>query len=209
MKPIETLYKDRRFRSRLEARWAVFFDHLQVRWEYEKEGYALRSGWYLPDFWLPDMSVWIEIKGVAPTHRELSLIRELGTATGHRSILFWGDVPGYDPRDSSSDHRVAEDNYNFCICAECGEVGIHYEGRSDRMACKECYGCFQARFGRPINGLLCECRPSRTKWPCKRSDHGDQWMTADHPRVLAAVAAAHSARFEFGEDPRPIFNGTK
>lgn len=39
------------FRSRLEARWAVFFDHLGIRWEYEPEGFRLPSGeGYLPDF---------------------------------------------------------------------------------------------------------------------------------------------------------------
>lgn len=51
------------FRSRLEARWAVFFDALGIRWEYEKEGYDLgEAGWYLPDFWLPDLKMWIEVK---------------------------------------------------------------------------------------------------------------------------------------------------
>jgi hypothetical protein len=42
------------FRSRTEARWAVFLDALGVRWEYEREGYALPCGNYLPDFWLED-----------------------------------------------------------------------------------------------------------------------------------------------------------
>ncbi len=41
MKPIETEYKGYRFRSRLEARWAVFFDACGVDWEYEPEGYRL------------------------------------------------------------------------------------------------------------------------------------------------------------------------
>ena len=51
MKVIETEYKGYRFRSRLEARWAVFFDACGVRWEYEPEGIILSDGsWYLPDF---------------------------------------------------------------------------------------------------------------------------------------------------------------
>jgi hypothetical protein len=41
IKAIETIYKGYRFRSRLEARWAVFFDALEIDWEYEKEGYVL------------------------------------------------------------------------------------------------------------------------------------------------------------------------
>ena len=68
IKAIPTKYKGINFRSRLEARWAVFFDSMGdsdsmgIRWEYEKEGYQLRSGWYLPDFWLPEMQLWIEVK---------------------------------------------------------------------------------------------------------------------------------------------------
>ncbi len=51
IKPIETIYNGYRFRSRLEARWAVFFDALGVKYEYEPEGFLLPSGkMYLPDF---------------------------------------------------------------------------------------------------------------------------------------------------------------
>lgn len=65
LKAIETAYKGYRFRSRLEARWAVFFDAVGIKWEYEAEGYDLEdAGWYLPDFWLPDGKLWAEIKPV-------------------------------------------------------------------------------------------------------------------------------------------------
>lgn len=51
IKPIETVYNGYKFRSRLEARWAVFFDSLGIKYEYEPEGYRLPSGdKYLPDF---------------------------------------------------------------------------------------------------------------------------------------------------------------
>ena len=57
---IETSYKGYRFRSRTEARWAVFFDALGIVWEYEMEGYKLgKEGWYLPDFWLPQYEIYI------------------------------------------------------------------------------------------------------------------------------------------------------
>lgn len=51
MKPLPTKYAGISFRSRTEARWAVFFDALGVKWTYEDEGYALSNGQaYLPDF---------------------------------------------------------------------------------------------------------------------------------------------------------------
>jgi hypothetical protein len=63
LKPINTYYKGYRFRSRLEARWAVFFDKAHIDYEYELEGFALPSGSaYLPDFYLPNFQVYVEIK---------------------------------------------------------------------------------------------------------------------------------------------------
>lgn len=62
---IPTTYKGVKFRSKLEAAWAEWFDSKEWVWSYEIEGYRLPSGtWYLPDFWLPDLRIFIEVKGV-------------------------------------------------------------------------------------------------------------------------------------------------
>jgi hypothetical protein len=64
MKALNTLYKGNYFRSRTEARWAVYFDALGVEWEYEKQGYDLGDGvMYLPDFWFPKHNMFGEVKG--------------------------------------------------------------------------------------------------------------------------------------------------
>ena len=47
---IQTTYKGYRFRSRLEARWAIFFDLSGMRWEYEVEPIKVNGEAYLPDF---------------------------------------------------------------------------------------------------------------------------------------------------------------
>ena len=65
LKAIDTEYRGHLFRSRLEARWAVFFDQLELKWEYEVEGYDLDGVWYLPDFKLKTPqgnTLWIEVK---------------------------------------------------------------------------------------------------------------------------------------------------
>ena len=77
LKAIETQYKGYRFRSRLEARWAVFFDACGVEWLYENEGYDLPSGYYLPDFWLPKEECFIEIKPGPLTEKFYSSIEDL------------------------------------------------------------------------------------------------------------------------------------
>jgi hypothetical protein len=41
IKAIETSYKGYRFRSRLEARWAIYFDAIGIPWQYEPEGFDL------------------------------------------------------------------------------------------------------------------------------------------------------------------------
>ena len=74
IKAIETKYHGYSFRSRLEARWAVFFEQIGVKFEYEPEGFDFSDvphidayldpsdRYYLPDFWLPTLKCYVEIK---------------------------------------------------------------------------------------------------------------------------------------------------
>ena len=70
MKAIETLYRGIKYRSRTEARWALYLDELRVPYSYEPEGFDLSGEWYLPDFWLPTPGAWLEVKGIEPNDRE-------------------------------------------------------------------------------------------------------------------------------------------
>lgn len=121
---IQTKYKGYHFRSRLDARWAVFFDACGVRWEYEKEGYDLSDyseeigdfqlGRYLPDFYLPELKTWVEIKGGLPdNHWKLTLpevqIWSVVAITRARAGWVFFGVPDIDTPASASCHGV--DNY--------------------------------------------------------------------------------------------------
>lgn len=93
---IETRYAGCRFRSRLEARWAVFFDHLDIRWEYEPQGFHTAEGPYLPDFWLADDEVWVEVKGGKPSKRDIKRCAAFASdqwKEGKRFRVLQGDVP--------------------------------------------------------------------------------------------------------------------
>lgn len=118
MKAIETIYKGYRFRSRLEARWAVFFDTLRVEWLYEHEGFELPSGRYLPDFYLPSLNLWVEIKGEGPTKHEVAKARELldvgagpvfiscGLPENYGQFIYY--TPDIESEDDKSPAHVAE-----------------------------------------------------------------------------------------------------
>lgn len=67
---LPTFYAGIKFRSRLEARWAIFFDHCGIKWEYEPEGYLLEDGTcYRPDFLIHGLvgrvkgDLFVEVKG--------------------------------------------------------------------------------------------------------------------------------------------------
>lgn len=187
IRAIETRYAGCRFRSRLEARWAVFFDALRIEWQYEPEGFDLPSGWYLPDFLLTlgGGQAWFEVKST--TDIEDSRWGDL--ATSSRPLYVSGELP--DPRmvtsSSIDNHRMEampvtwggqgfpqDFGHVFCVCPHCAAVGIQFEGRSNRIGC-----CAQAL-----------------------RENDDLHHSANHPRILGAYRAARSARFEHGENAR-------
>jgi hypothetical protein len=65
-KGLEASYSGRIFRSRLEARWAILMDQLDICWDYEPSHYQVGPElYYLPDFYLPEHKLWLEVKGPA------------------------------------------------------------------------------------------------------------------------------------------------
>ncbi len=104
VKAIETQYKGYRFRSRLEARWAVFFDALGIEWQYEVEGYELPDGTrYLPDFFLPGFhtqhGIYVEVKGPSGG---LHKPRHFAKCTGFEVLLAVGE-PACKPFEMAVD----------------------------------------------------------------------------------------------------------
>jgi hypothetical protein len=70
------------FRSTLEADWAATLDSLGIVWQYEPEAVRLPSGaLYLPDFYLPEIATWLEVKG--PHMQRLDKTKELARSVCH------------------------------------------------------------------------------------------------------------------------------
>lgn len=64
IRAIATVVDGVRYRSQTEARWAVFLNALGITFEYEAQRLELSDGTtYLPDFWIPDLKAYFEVKG--------------------------------------------------------------------------------------------------------------------------------------------------
>lgn len=110
IKAIETEYNGYRFRSRLEARWAVFFDAMGIKYEYEPEGYEYEpeeedgefAYRWLPDFRLPDENnLLVEVKGsdeaLAKDGDRLALAVDYHNTPASDGLLILGNIPSpYD-----------------------------------------------------------------------------------------------------------------
>ncbi len=118
---------------------------LNVRYEYEKEGYDLGNlGWYLPDFWLPDHNSWLEIKGQPPTANEIDKCKALALGTMKVVYLSCATVPSssdiladglepihqYSPALFMGEQRkwIEYGTAVWCCCPNCGVVGLANSG---------------------------------------------------------------------------------
>jgi hypothetical protein len=146
MKVLETKYRGYRFRSRLEARWAVFMDALHVPYAYEPEAYDLDGLFYLLDFWLPRLKAFLEIKPAEPTAEEQEKALKLSKFTGNPVYIFFTppQLLSYDDESAYLLEWVETDQGGFpawdvshwwCSCPNCGRVGIEFTGRSERLDC--------------------------------------------------------------------------
>jgi hypothetical protein len=111
---VETDYAGYRFRSRLEARWAVFLDAAGIRWEYEPEQYLVsyrhRVRKWIPDFYLPALRQFVEVKGMMRPDafaRTMDIAMGLSDSCGQgHDLVLLGHIPGwFTPRWPAQLHQ--------------------------------------------------------------------------------------------------------
>lgn len=233
IKAIETSYKGYRFRSRLEARWAVFFDSLPIRWRYETQGFVVQDLFcYLPDFYLPDWDLYLEIKPDLPYE----------CVTPDNSILVVANADGITPlgkfllaatalyRQPSGSPPVGKGRL-LMLCGTPGGPRLQeYRGRWKLNDGAVALACHNMGGDGPLvsinawsdddNGRL-DIWPFYTNGEPFSAEQSGQMFTAAHfptgtittvylgpgrrystPRLAAAYTAARSARFEYGETPK-------
>lgn len=185
IKPIETAYNGYRFRSRLEARWAVFWDTLGVKYQYEPEGFVLgqsKQYLYLPDFWLETVDMWAEVKPGPLVGDDLIKAELLVLESGFSLVVLAG-TPEWHPYD------VIERCSNHDCEMWCSEQGKWIQRFRD--------GPHKPHI-RWTDALLSSeyiFGERRFFWAPGGDEEG-------YPRDHEAVAAARSARFEHGEHGR-------
>ena len=187
MKAIETKYKGYRFRSRLEARWAVYFDAIGLEWEYEKEGFELENGErYLPDFWLPKLECWVEIRPKNPVDKnDCYKDKRLTNFSREQLLLVFFGLPGeyrgwcfcQDSCDSGGGEGIwsikwvySDKHKDYRVTAD--------DKRSDRTYC---YGDWKG-----------------TETIIQFFDYNEGGY--ERMMLYSAYEKARSARFEFGEN---------
>jgi hypothetical protein len=123
IKAIETYYKGYRFRSRLEARWAVFFDALGIKYQYEPQGFRISNRYpddggpfvYLPDFYLPGCDIYVEVKGQIhhqPLLDQIVDCLDFGNLPG-RGLILVGNLPNHREMDHHYDIIGHEYFFNY------------------------------------------------------------------------------------------------
>ena len=210
IKAIETEYKGYRFRSRLEARWAIFFDACNMEWEYEPEGYDCNGIKYLPDFLVHDVyyrrdyliDLYIEVKG-SLQDKDLRKIEAFGENVS--PILVVGQIPYLEcyksvhTLDMGSHYTYGvnfvtnekeDEIYNFCfIDGDC--YGAEFELWKGKL------GLVGADHRYDIEDFY------DYKSQCGGNCIMEQYVNDQKP-LAKALDLARQARFEHGETPEDI-----
>jgi len=135
---MRTMYKGYPLRSKLEARWCVFFDSLGIPWDYELEAFEGEFGkakGYCPDFFLPGFDAWVEVKPKFPSEEERSKCQALADFTNQEVLLIWGYPGPFTPEGergilSFFKGRSHTTDTVLGVCDGCGRVCFFPKGKA-------------------------------------------------------------------------------
>jgi hypothetical protein len=208
---IETHYASHRFRSRTEARWAVAFDALGEPWLYEPQGYDLTllrdrgHCCYLPDFYLPNRRLWVEVKG---SHESLKRDWPTLLTAAHPTQGLPLDPDGSPVPEGGTFPRLmvlgpvpegfvepwARAGFLLFSMYE-GRRAFQYSDLLGNTTLPLTYFPAEEGATRP----LCTYSLSTPDLHIHRSD--DRLCREESDRINHALTSAREARFEFGERP--------
>jgi len=145
---IQQLYDGHQFRSRLEARFAFFWNRVGLSYEYEPRLFEFplsnhspllpthpsKTIKYEPDFYLPSLKVWIEVKPKYPKPIEIVKAYLLAKKTQQSVFIVWNPkkmlMVSFVIHPGSSEPCI-QMNWTFkkCLVKRCGRLEIVREGK--------------------------------------------------------------------------------
>ena len=216
IKAIETAYNGHRFRSRLEARWAVFFDDVGIRYHYEPEGFVKEfngeSICYLPDFYFPTWDIYGEVKPSFSKLKEdekkiAAMIDSNGPCAN--GILILGQIPYIKAVDIP--YFMLFNYSDYAKCIEIDSVTITQHGylahcnmmptlisNAPYLPLDSEYWTFSTLVEKDVMGDLYALGEFAHK------EDGTTWYMSFNDCPDRSFEKAIGARFEFGETPEVI-----
>lgn len=187
---IETRFNGIKYRSRLEARYAVFFGVLGLEFQYEPEKFDTPCGPYIPDFWLPGCGsesfdeqyphgVFVEVKGPEPDETAKGKADYLISQLNHSGIefVFLGPSIGESWPHMDRTHTLQQ-------CPLCGKIGFDIFFCSDETSVASVFSHFCHEENRIAKAWNTEYYFNQNH------------VSTDSPLVSLAKETAKSARFE-------------
>lgn len=204
IKAIETVYNGYRFRSRLEARWAVFFDAIELDYQYEPQGFVgLGDIPYLPDFYFPEKDIYAEVKGtdrdlLKDTEKILGVIDFNCTPVSNGLIILgdipnpeligWGNIPIFNML--YCDKGIALEKVAFVKASWTKIIIGEQEVLNNIFSYEQSYERCDW-----VNGYFPEGTSVKHKWS------RESLLSNKFDALKNAYAKARQARFEHGETP--------
>ena len=193
IKSIQTEYNGYHFRSLTEARWAVFFDELGIKYMYEPEGYEMSDGTkYLPDFYLPESNTFFEAKGIM-TDIDMHKIEQLQGDLGVAVVIGYSDMT-FQASDWWEENVFSITDKDCSYLAKCPKCNRYFFfGGTGTYACQCC------RFY-DGDSVFCD--------DVIRGDLGDDF-TYKEKKAYSAIKKARYARFDHNQNPKYVDSFSK
>lgn len=179
MTVIPSIYGGVKMRSKSEAKFAEWCDQHELKWAYEPEGFCAGGQSYLPDFYLPEIRTFVEIKPLIFIKECSKMLPIISSVEMHKfsflvidmhpkitPLLFWDSIDACDssffmeePRGNSA-QQSNEFHINWCCdCKKPIIVG------ANSWECKHC-GAYRG------DGHLLFCDPFVSEKSTERSIYG-------------------------------------